>query len=179
MITKEDIPNLLTISRGILTVIMLGIFYTDWSNRYWLIMGLFCLGAVSDWLDGKLARKFNCASKWGIVFDSMLDKVMILAVLAALIPYQLFPSWVYVMFLCRELIVDSTKSHFASLGETVKPRWSGKIKMASQTLLIIVCLGRLIGESELLTLATGWLAGVGLVTAYYSGWQYMKLWWKK
>jgi CDP-diacylglycerol---glycerol-3-phosphate 3-phosphatidyltransferase len=69
------IPNILTLSRLPLSaVIFAGIEY----RWYWLAVAAFAIAAITDWLDGKLARKWNQLSAFGRAADPLIDKVMIL-----------------------------------------------------------------------------------------------------
>lgn len=176
---KKNIANILTVGRGILTLIIIGLFYIGGEWKYGVILVLFVVAMVTDWLDGKLARKYNSVSKFGVVFDSMLDKVMVLSMFMLLIAFNLVPGWILVLLLVRELIVDSIKGIYAAEGKPMAPLKSGKYKMALETFLIIACLLRLMGDNPILAWISYGLAGMSLITAYYSGWKYISGWWKR
>ena len=176
MIKKELIPNILTIGRGVMTLVIVVLFYTNLEFRFQLILALFILAAVSDAFDGNLARLWKCESDFGKVFDSMLDKVLVLSMLMMLIPYHLLPTVVYVLFLIRELVVDSIKSFLTSKGRPIGAKMTGKLKMTVETIMIGVLVVRLFGDTSGWKLLSEGLAGVGLGLAYWSAGQYIWQW---
>lgn len=173
---KEWLPNAVTLSRGVMTLLIVGLFYTDISFRYYLIFGLFVLAMASDFVDGLMARRWQCISKFGTVADSMLDKVLVLTVMMMLIPYQLLPTVVYVLFFVREMVVDSIKNMYAGEGKPKKAFQSGRYKMAVETMLILVLIIRLAGDNYWWQRLSIILAIAGLVLAYYSAALYINQW---
>jgi len=174
VIGKRNIPNLLTVGRGAITIIMVGLFATSWENKYIIIMTLFLTAAMTDFFDGWLARKYNCESDFGIVFDSMLDKVLILSMMMLLIPYRILPVGVWVLFFIREMVIDSIKGFWTSKGRPIKASWSGKMKLLAQVILIVLGLMRLMNDNHLLYWGTDLMAVVALFLSYYSGYFYVR-----
>lgn len=172
----RQIPNILTASRGVMALIITALFYSQINSRFVVIIVLFVLATLTDWFDGKIARKFNYVSNLGKILDSMLDKVLVLAMFMLLIPFQLLPSWIYVLLLMREISIDSLKNYFASQGIISSARMSGRIKMALETILITICLVRLISENTALTQLSYVTAGLTLFFAFYSAGQYIYSW---
>jgi CDP-diacylglycerol--glycerol-3-phosphate 3-phosphatidyltransferase len=137
------------------------------------------VAAATDFFDGQIARKYKCESNFGIVFDSMLDKVLILSMMMLLIPYKILPVGIWVLFFIREMVVDSIKSFLSSQGKPIKARSSGKLKMVSQVALVGMGIIRIVNNSPGLVWATDVTAGVSLFLSYYSAYFYVRDFWKK
>lgn len=170
---------MLTVLRGMLTVVLVVLFSVDLANKFLAILVVFLFASTTDFVDGYLARRYKWETKFGKVFDSMLDKVLILTTMLMLVQYNLVPTWVWALLLIRELSIDSIKSFCNSEGKTVSPRWSGKLKMVAEVGLISAVLMQLISGNEIWVTATNWLAGASLGLAYYSGYFYVKGFLKK
>src|ERR1043166_4704577 len=80
-----SLPNLLTISRVPLMFIVVGLLYAEFpyasTTAFWLFIG----AALTDWLDGKIARERGEVSSFGRFMDSVIDKVMVLGLMIALV----------------------------------------------------------------------------------------------
>lgn len=173
MIAAKEIPNLLTVLRGVLTVIIVGVMSFEGEGKYGWALGLFLVAALTDFLDGTLARRYGWTSKFGIIFDSMLDKVLILTMMLLLAPTIILPTAVWALLMIRELVVDSSKSYLNSIGKTVGPRTSGKLKMVAEVILVGLCLYWLM-DSRLPKIIVEIMAGVTIGLAYYSGYFYIR-----
>ncbi|MBP9817448.1 CDP-alcohol phosphatidyltransferase family protein [Candidatus Shapirobacteria bacterium] len=173
---KSDIPNLLTIIRGVMTVVLIGLFFTDINNKFYWILGLFLVASLTDLLDGYIARKYHWESKFGVVMDSLLDKGLIIGMMVLLIPYKLVSNWVWILLIAREVIINFVKN---SQKKVVVPKMAGKLKMVAEVGLISLGLVRLIGENRYLYWGTNVMAGLSIFLAYYSGYFYVKDIWKK
>lgn len=176
MVSIKNVPNILTISRGVIIFIIIGLFYGQFEGKFPVILVLFWIASITDFFDGLIARHYNVISKFGIVFDSLFDKVLILSMFMLLIPYNIVPGWILVLFLIRELIVDALKNYLLSIGKPVKARMAGKIKMVVQVAFITTALLWLSTKNPFLSIVSFWLAIFGLLIAYLSGWEYLKLW---
>jgi CDP-diacylglycerol--glycerol-3-phosphate 3-phosphatidyltransferase len=99
-------------------------------------MVVFALAAVTDWLDGYLARKKGLTSALGRVFDPLVDKVLICGAYIFLLgnSYEqtgLLP-WMVTVVVARELIINGLRSYLESRGVVFGADWLGKIKMVLQ-----------------------------------------------
>lgn len=93
--------------------------------------------AVTDWLDGHLARKHNLESNFGKLFDPLADKVFVTASFVAFVEMQIFPSWLIIIIVSREFLVSGLRMIASSEGRVIgADRW-GKHKTGWQLATII------------------------------------------
>jgi CDP-diacylglycerol---glycerol-3-phosphate 3-phosphatidyltransferase len=126
-------PNQLTASRLGLSIILFVLIAVE--SWLWCIV-VFAVAAVTDWLDGYLARKQGLTSALGRVFDPLVDKVLICGAYIFLLgnSYQqtgLLP-WMVTVVVARELIINGLRSYLESRGVVFGADWLGKIKMVLQ-----------------------------------------------
>lgn len=133
---KKHVPNSLTILRGVLTIVIIVLFNLDFPNKFLWIFGVFAIASFTDYLDGKIARKYQLESKFGKVFDSLFDKIFILSIYMLLLPFEIVPTWVFVMLLVRDIFVDGLKNYSLSNGQPISPKLTGKIKFNCQILMV-------------------------------------------
>jgi len=173
-----SLPNLLTLARIALIPVVAVLLYVPAPWASWAALAVYLVAAVTDWLDGYLARRLNAASPLGRFLDPIADKLLVTAIIVLLIangtigPITAIPALV---ILCREILVSGLREYLAELGVGMPVSKLAKWKTASQ----MVALGLLIlgptaiwGYSPLLPgLALLWIAGV--LTAI-TGWDYLK-----
>lgn len=126
----REIPNLLSIGRLLTTVplVILVLLNTPWA--YLVSLALFVLGAISDLLDGRLARRYKLVSSLGVFLDLTADKVYVSALLVALAQVGVLPAWLVVIIISREFVVSGLRALAASEGVVIPAgRW-GKQKTA-------------------------------------------------
>ncbi len=138
---KLNVPTLLTLSRiAVIPVFILFFFFkAPWS--YQLCTWLFVLAAITDWLDGYIARKYRLTSRFGAFLDPVADKLMVTVVLVLLVhdnPSRIFPSallaFAAIIIIGREITVSALREWMAETGESAKVKVSviGKVKTALQ-----------------------------------------------
>ena len=106
---KKYIPNILTIFRIILVPIFIFVITSDMKNSYFIALIIFVFASITDALDGKLARKYDVVSKFGLFMDPLADKILVLAAFLVFLRIDIlsnivFPWMVLLMFL-RDLLV--------------------------------------------------------------------------
>ncbi len=174
---KKHLPNLLTLSRGVFVVLIALLFYTSLPYKFHLIFILFSIAGISDILDGKLARKWEVKTNFGIVFDSLFDKVLTISMYLFLIPYNLIHPGVFVALVFRDIIIDGIKNYSLSRGRPIPARRSGKNKMVAQTAMIFIALLLLIFPNQsLLSTCLLIAAASALFFSYYSAIIYIYDW---
>lgn len=133
------IPNKLTISRVILTlVIVVLLFWKSFPYNYLLSTIIFIVAMFTDVLDGYIARKYHLISDFGSFLDPIADKLLILLVSLFLYSQQIFPLWLILILFSRELIVDAFRSFAVSQNIYLGAIKLGKIKAFGQTLANIL-----------------------------------------
>src|SRR5205809_1129338 len=122
-----NLPNLLTISRVPLMFVVVGLMYADFSYAATLAFWLYIVGALTDWLDGKIARERNIVSPFGRFMDAVIDKVMVLGLMIALVNdatnfmgYDVIAMVLLLCILCREFAISGLRTAAAAKGHVVE-----------------------------------------------------------
>ena len=97
---------------------------------------LFILGCLTDFLDGRIARKQNLVTDFGKFIDPVADKLLVLTTLIMLIHLRMMPAWIVIIILCRELAVDGLRMVAVTKGQVIAAGPLGKWKTACQMVLI-------------------------------------------
>ncbi len=137
------LPNLLTWTRILAIPMFIGIFYLP---EHWLTLHeknlgatvLFTAAALTDWLDGWLARRLNQQSSFGAFLDPVADKLMVAAALIMLVEIDRASAVVAVIIIGREITISALREWMAQIGasKSVAVNFLGKIKTASQMVAI-------------------------------------------
>ena len=137
MIKLKDIPNILTISRLLCCPIWLILFYFDY---YIFCLILILYSAISDYLDGLLARKFNATSILGKTLDPIADKIFICTVLITFISDARANSIIVAIIIIREIIVSGLREALANYNRanSLAVTFLSKIKTTFQFLTIFI-----------------------------------------
>jgi CDP-diacylglycerol---glycerol-3-phosphate 3-phosphatidyltransferase len=127
-----NLPNQLTAARLVLAVVLF--FLIALQSWLWATV-VFAFAAVTDWLDGYLARKQGLTSALGRVFDPLVDKILICGAFIFLLGTGdrsgLMP-WMVTVVVARELIITGLRSYLENRGVTFGADWLGKLKMGLQ-----------------------------------------------
>ncbi len=183
---KLNLPNKLTVLRLCLVpVVMVFILYPALSGYNTVIQSIVCallfiLTAVTDFIDGKIARKYNLITDFGKFMDPVADKFMVIGTLICITvaneALRPFMVWVTVIVIFRELGITSIRLVVANSGVVVPASWLGKCKTMAQSISICVfLLEGIIWDAWILSY-------IGMaVTAFltlWSGLEYFKAYWK-
>jgi CDP-diacylglycerol--glycerol-3-phosphate 3-phosphatidyltransferase len=103
---------------------------------------LFCVAAATDWVDGRLARRWGVTSKLGSFLDTTADKLLVSGVLIALVAAGRASMWIAALIIGRELVVMALRGVMASEGEILAPSMLGKLKTSIQFLAIALAILR-------------------------------------
>jgi cardiolipin synthase (CMP-forming) len=138
-----NLPNLLTWLRILLIPAFIGIFYfeTSWvalTNQNLIATIVFTAAAVTDWLDGWLARKLGQTSMFGAFLDPVADKLMVAAALIVLVQLARVDAIIAVIIIGREITISALREWMARMGESggVAVSFLGKVKTTSQMVAI-------------------------------------------
>jgi CDP-diacylglycerol--glycerol-3-phosphate 3-phosphatidyltransferase len=177
-----NVPNQLTAGRFVLALILFGLIAREW--WLWCIV-VFAAAAVTDWLDGYLARKQGIVSTLGRNLDPLVDKILICGAYIYLLPYGMGPGWLLpwmvTVIVARELIITSLRSFMENRGATFGADWLGKLKMGLQcAALLSIFIAMQWGSSEaaegvrwFLSTARDGLVWAMLASTALSGIQYL------
>ena len=133
-----NLPNSLTLSRifvvPLLVVVLLTPVSENWFGvqRHLLGVALFLAAALTDFLDGQIARSRQQVSRLGVLLDPIADKLLISAALISLVENRLAPAWAVCIIIGRELAVTGLRSVAAADGLIIAASRMGKFKMLAQ-----------------------------------------------
>ena len=139
-----NLPNKLTVARMIATPIFM--FFMMWEFKYNNLVALiiFILASLTDWLDGKIARKYNLVTDFGKFLDPIADKMLTTSALLGFIAKGVGSgiTWIVFIVLFREFLIASLRLVAASspVKKVVAANIWGKLKTVSQMVAIIVAL---------------------------------------
>lgn len=135
-----NLPNKLTVARIILTFIFMFFLFSSGLVMKILALITFLIAAITDYLDGFLAKKYNIVSDFGKVMDPVADKILTLAAFLAFVEMKLVPAWMVVIIIMRELVITGIRLVALIKGEVLAAGVGGKHKTVSQILSIFVIL---------------------------------------
>ena len=135
-----NIPNILSISRAVCIPVIVLLLYTG-NPTCRLIAGIvFIIACLTDFLDGKIARKYNLVTDFGKFIDPVADKLLVLTTMIMLVHLQMLDAWTVIVILCRELAVDGLRMVAVGQGKVIAAGPLGKWKTACQMVMITVML---------------------------------------
>ena len=142
----KHLPNALTISRIVLTPVMLVFLMANTLFGVSVALVLFLLGAISDYLDGKIARSFATGSRLGQFLDPFADKVLVLGTFVALaiLRPEVVPWWSVIVIAARDLAVTALRTWAESRGRSIKTRNIARAKTVVQIVFIAYILAVMI-----------------------------------
>ena len=107
-----------------------------------LATALFCVAAATDYVDGRLARRWNVTTKLGSFLDTTADKLLVAGVLIALLGVDRVSPWIAAIIIGRELVLMGLRGVIASDGAVMAPSSLGKLKTSIQFLAIALAILR-------------------------------------
>lgn len=135
---KLNTPNILTIARIIITPFFLWIIlFDDLPHRFLFACIVFSIGAITDAVDGHLARKNNQVTNFGKFLDPIADKVLTTSALLAFMSMGLCNIWIVMIVLTRDFAIASVRMIAASGGVVIPANIWGKIKTVTQMVFTI------------------------------------------
>ncbi len=137
---KQDllnVPNMLTSLRiVVIPVVMWLIHRGDPASCMWAAI-LFSLAAITDFIDGYIARKWNLVSMTGKFLDPLADKLIVMASLVMLTEVGRLPAWITVLIVAREISITGLRAMASTEGIIISARSGGKFKTAFQLIGLI------------------------------------------
>jgi CDP-diacylglycerol--glycerol-3-phosphate 3-phosphatidyltransferase len=136
-----NLPNVLTISRIFLVPVLVVVLLTRFPEKELIGLTIFLVAAVTDALDGYIARKRNQRTSLGALLDPLADKLLTTAAFISLVELGMAPAWMVTIIIGREFGVTGLRSIAAQRGFVVPASNLGKVKMISQVITIAVLIG--------------------------------------
>ena len=138
-----NLPNLVTVLRILLIPLIVGVFYVpdtwlSFEAKNITATAVFIVAAISDWLDGYLARKLNQMSAFGAFLDPVADKLVVVGALIVLLKLGRVDMVVALIIIGRELAISALREWMATLGQgkSVAVAFIGKLKTVLQMVAI-------------------------------------------
>ena len=172
-----NIPVIITCSR---IVIILPFILVAYDNP---LAGaiLFAVAAVTDLLDGYIARRSKQVTKLGILLDPIADKLLVISALIVFVDMALIPAWIAIVIIAREFIVTGLRVVALSKDIVIPAEMGGKIKVTAQiSSILALLLDRTFLFTQVDLYSTGIvLLWIAMVLGVISGVQYFILFWKR
>ena len=135
-----NLPNKLTLLRIILIPIFVVIYYIGFTGWNYWAAAIFIIAAITDMIDGKIARKTGQVTDFGKFADPIADKLLVMSALLILMEWGKVSAWIAIILLAREFIISGFRLVAAGKGTVIAAGITGKI----QTVVQIVALSELL-----------------------------------
>ncbi|MFO0599199.1 MAG: CDP-diacylglycerol--glycerol-3-phosphate 3-phosphatidyltransferase [Myxococcaceae bacterium] len=132
-----NLPNMLTLGRIVIIPLFVWLLYDGDPWYSVLAAAVFTLAAVTDVVDGFLARRWNMITVTGKLLDPLADKLIVAAAMVMMVRLGRIPAWIVIVLLSREFIVTGLRQVAASEGLVIAAGQEGKWKTALQLVAII------------------------------------------
>ena len=168
-----NLPNKLTLLRICLIPVFVILMLSQVSNFFLISCIIFIIASITDFLDGKIARKYNLVTDFGKFMDPLADKLLVLSALICMIEYYLVAGWMVIIIVARELTVSILRAIAADNGKVIAASGGGKIKTTSQMIAIILLLiGANYSNSQIVFVGTIAMY-IATIFTLYSGIDYL------
>jgi len=132
-----NIPNILTLMRIAAIPLMTVLLMSGSRETCFWAAALFSVASFTDWLDGYLARRMGIVTVFGKFLDPIADKLIVMAALIMIIPFNRVPAWMVLVILSREIIITGLRGIASSEGIVIAASDLGKFKTIFQIVAII------------------------------------------
>ncbi|MCX6557146.1 MAG: CDP-diacylglycerol--glycerol-3-phosphate 3-phosphatidyltransferase [Candidatus Aminicenantes bacterium] len=166
--------NLITIVRIIMVPLFLVILLTEMQNKEIIAFAIFVIAAVTDSLDGYVARKYNQVSSLGKFLDPLADKLLVAAALMALVYLQEVETWVAAIIILREIFISAFRFYFLVKNASFSASIPAKVKTTFQIVaLAILIIYRRMPYANYLRLLGIAVLYIAVLLTVYSGAEYV------
>ena len=140
-----NLPNRLTVGRLGLTVAFVGVLSAGSAlpYRHTIALTIFIAAAVTDYVDGEIARRYGLVTDFGKLMDPLADKVMTAAAFVFLVPLGAVPAWVAVLIISREFLITGLRQLALVKGRVLPAERMGKHKTSWQIATVVFFFGLL------------------------------------
>ena len=138
-----NLANRITMLRIVLAFVFAFLFLPGLDKIWWIKLNaliIFIFAAVSDYLDGFIAKRDNTVTDFGRLMDPIADKILVLAAFAAFVQLQLIDAWMFIIIVSREILITSLRLFALNKGKVLSAARAGKHKTVSQMSVILVIL---------------------------------------
>ena len=132
-----NIPNALTMLRILAVPVVVVALLAEVPNGDLVAGVVFALAALTDGLDGYIARRRDSVTTFGKLMDPLADKLLIVAALVSLVALDRLEAWIAMVIIARELAVTGLRAVAVEQGVVISASWLGKVKTALQIAAVI------------------------------------------
>lgn len=132
-----NIPNILTLIRIALIPVLAVLLLSPSREAGFWAAAVFAVASITDWLDGYLARRMGIVTVFGKFLDPIADKLMVMAALIMILPFERVPAWMVLVILGREIIITGLRGIASTEGIVISASDLGKFKTIFQMVAII------------------------------------------
>ena len=136
-----NLPNKLTILRVIMIPFFIVFMYLDFAAAKWIALGIFIAAAITDTLDGQIARRCNLVTTFGKFMDPLADKLLVCSAMIALVDQERIPAWIVII-----IIASGFRLIAAEKGVVIAAGIWGKLKTVVQMVMVCFLIGNLGGK---------------------------------
>ncbi len=135
-----NLPNKLTMTRVVLIPVFVALVMMtkafDWCR--FAAVGVFMAACITDFFDGRIARKYDLVTNFGKFMDPLADKLLVCSALICLVHFNRIPTWVVLIIVAREFIISGFRLVASDRGVVIAASKWGKSKTISQMVTIIL-----------------------------------------
>ncbi|MBQ1298351.1 CDP-diacylglycerol--glycerol-3-phosphate 3-phosphatidyltransferase [Candidatus Saccharibacteria bacterium] len=166
-------PTYLTIIRIIISILVTVFILVETPESRAIALVLFVVASLTDFIDGRWARKRKIVTNIGAFLDPLADKILINLTFLSLVYLNLVPIWIFAIILVRDFSVDGMRMMSAREGKTISASIYGKLKTTSQMIAIIIIIINLILNLKFLEVIGDITLYLALVLTVVSGADYL------
>lgn len=134
-----NLPNKITIFRVFMIPLFVVFMMVEQiSYGRYIAAGIFILAAITDFLDGYIARKNNLITNFGKFMDPLADKLLVSSALICLVEVDLIPSWIVIIIIARDFIINGFRLIALDNGVVIAASWWGKVKTNVQIVMSVM-----------------------------------------
>ncbi|MCI5741136.1 MAG: CDP-diacylglycerol--glycerol-3-phosphate 3-phosphatidyltransferase [Lachnospiraceae bacterium] len=134
-----NLPNKLTIFRVILIPFFVFFLLAPYFPGYgkYIAVAIFIVASLTDFADGKIARKYNLVTNFGKFMDPLADKLLVCSAMICLVETKKLAAWIVIIIIAREFIISGFRLVASDNGVVIAASYWGKFKTTFQMLMII------------------------------------------
>ena len=174
-----NLPNALTLLRIFMAPLLVVVLLTEIPDKEYWGLGIFLLAALTDALDGIIARRTDRMTTTGAMLDPIADKLLMSAAFISLVELQQAPAWMVTVIVGREFAVTALRLIALERGIPIAANWLGKAKTTSQVITVSILIFSLNSDRwDLVALAALWitlaLTVASMVVYFWQNWRVLK-----
>ena len=132
-----NLPNKLTVGRFFLTILFVATVSVNFPYHFAVGLTLFVVAAVTDYVDGEIARRYALITDFGKLMDPLVDKILTTGAFVCLVPLKAIPAWAAIIVIIREFLITGLRLLAVSKGRVLAADPIGKHKTSWQIATVV------------------------------------------